>query len=129
MIDDSVRLIVVDDVEDAAATLALMLELDGYEVRTAHDGAQALAMIDSFGPHCILFDIDMPGMDGFELSRRVRERHDNDIVLIAVTARPAHDPRVAGAFRVADHYFSKPVDPRLLHKVLPPLRASAKPKP
>ena len=123
MIDDSVRLIVVDDVEDAAATLALMLELDGYEVRTAHDGAQALAMIDSFAPHCILFDIDMPGIDGLELSRRVRERHDNDIVLIAVTARAPQDPRVAGAFRVADHYFSKPVDPRLLHKVLPPLKA------
>ena len=123
MIDDSVRLIVVDDVEDAAATLALMLELDGYEVRTAHDGAQALAMIDSFAPHCILFDIDMPGIDGLELSRHVRERHDNDIVLIAVTAHAPQDPRVAGAFRVADHYFSKPVDPRLLHKVLPPLKA------
>ena len=129
MSDDSVRLIVVDDVEDAAATLALMLELDGYEVRTAHDGAQALAMIDSFAPHCILFDIDMPGMDGLELSKRVRERHDNDIVLIAVTARPPHDPRVVGAYRVADHYFSKPVDPRLLGKVLPPLEASARPKP
>ena len=128
MMDDSVRLIVVDDVKDAADTLALMLQLDGYEVRTAHDGAQALAMIDAYVPHCILFDIDMPGIDGLELSRRVRERHDNDIVLIAVTARPPHDPRVAGAFRVADHYFSKPVDPRLLHKVLPPLRASAGPK-
>ena len=128
MSDDSVRLIVVDDVEDAAATLALMLELDGYEVRTAHDGAQALAMIDSFAPHCILFDIDMPGIDGLELSRRVRARYDNDIVLIAVTAHSQHDPRVAGAFRVADHYYSKPVDPKLLHKVLPPLKASVEPK-
>ena len=72
MSDDAVRLIVVDDVEDAAATLALLLELDGYQVRTANDGAQALAMIDGFEPHCILFDIDMPGIDGLELSRRVR---------------------------------------------------------
>ena len=129
MSDDSVRLIVVDDLEDAAATLALMLELDGYEVRTAHDGAQALAMIDGFEPHCILFDIDMPGIDGLELCKRVRARHHNDIVLIAVTGRRPQDPRVSGAFRVADHYFSKPVDPRMLHKVLPPLRASAGPKP
>lgn len=129
MSDDAVRLIVVDDVEDAAATLALLLELDGYEVRAANDGAQALAMIDGFEPHCILFDIDMPGIDGLELSRRVRAHYDNDIVLIAVTARPPHDPRVAGAFRVADHYFSKPVDPQLLRKVLPPLGASAGPKP
>ena len=110
MSDDPVRLIVVDDVS------------------TAHDGTQVLAMIDGFEPHCMLFDIDMPGIDGLERSRRVRERHDNDIVLIAVTARPSHDPRVAGAFRVADHYFSKPVDPRLLRKVLPPLRARGGPK-
>ena len=128
MSDDSVRLIVVDDMEDAAATLALTLKLDGYKVRTALDGAQALALIDSFQPHCILFDIDMPGINGLELSRRVRERYHDDIALIAITAHPPHDPRVAGAFRVADHYFRKPVDPRLLHKVLPPLRASAGPK-
>lgn len=122
MNDDSVRVMVVDDVADAAATLALMLELDGYRVRTAHDGAQALALIDSFEPHCILFDIDMPGIDGFELSKRVRTRHANDIVLVAVTARRNEDPRVAGAFTVADHYFSKPVDHELLRKLLPPLQ-------
>ena len=124
-----VRLTVVDDVEDAAATLALMLELDGYQVRTAHDGAQALAMIDSFEPHCMQFDIDMPGIDRLELSKRIRERHNDDIILIAVTARPREDPRVASAFRAADHCFSKPVDPQLLRKVLPPLRSAAKAKP
>ena len=128
MSEESVRVIVVDDVEDAAATLALMLELDGYQVRTAHDGAQALALIDSFEPHCILFDIDMPGIDGFELSKRVRARHDNDIVLIAVTARQNQDSRVAGAFLVADHYFSKPVEHRLLRKLLPPLRIEPSPR-
>ena len=126
MSDDSVRLIVVDDLEGAAATLALMLELDGKQVRTAHDGAQALAVIDSFQRHCMLFDSDMPGIDGLELSKLVRERHDNNTVLIAVTARPPHDSRVAGAFRVADHCVNKPVDPRLLRKVLPPLRAASK---
>jgi DNA-binding response OmpR family regulator len=121
MNDNSVRVIVVDDVPDAAETLALLLELDGYAVRMAHDGAQALAMIDSFTPHCILFDIDMPGVDGFELSKRVRARHEDDIVLIAVTARENQDPRVVGAFTVADHYFRKPVDHAMLRKLLPPL--------
>jgi DNA-binding response OmpR family regulator len=121
--EDSVRVMVVDDVHDAAETLALMLQLDGYEVRMAHDGAQALSLIDSFEPHCILFDIDMPGMDGFELSQRVRSRHDDDIVLIAVTARENHDPRVVGAFTVADHYFRKPLDHAKLRKLLPPLKA------
>lgn len=123
----SVRVLVVDDVPDAAATLALMLELDGYRVRMAYGGAQALAIIDDFDPHCILFDIDMPGIDGFELSKRVRARHHNDIVLIAVTARQHQEPRVAGAFTVADHYFSKPLDHAQLRKVLPPLHADTGP--
>jgi CheY-like chemotaxis protein len=65
MSPDPVRVIVVDDAPDAAATLALLLEQDGYSVRTAHDGAQALALCGSFDPHCIVFDIDMPVIDGF----------------------------------------------------------------
>lgn len=122
MSDDAVRVLVVDDLEDAAATLALMLELDGYAVRTARDGAQALAVAEVFKPHCILFDIDMPVMNGFELSQQLRQRYRDDIVLIAISAQPLQDPRVAGAFRVADHYFSKPLDPKLLRRLLPPCR-------
>ena len=121
MFDDSVRVIVVDDVPDAAATLAQLLELDGYSVATAHDGAQALALIESFVPHCIIFDIEMPGIDGYELSERVRGDHGSDIVLIAITAHPVQDLRVAGAFAVADHYFMKPLDHARLRKLLPPI--------
>lgn len=122
MDEDPVKVIVVDDLPDAAATLALLLELDGYKVRVAHDAQEALALIDSFAPHCMLFDIDMPGVDGYELCRNVRARHDSDIVLIAVTGHSTQDPRVVSAFAMADHYFSKPVDPALLRKLLPPLR-------
>ena len=122
---DPVRVIVVDDVADVADTLAIHLELDGYDVCTAYDGLQALSKIEEFTPDCILFDIDMPGLDGFELAKQVRERHGNDIVLIAVTARGPQDPRVAGAFVVADHYLTKPVDIAVLRKVLPPLRAGS----
>ena len=121
MNQDAVDLIVVDDVEDAATTLALMLELDGYRVRTAFSGAEALAMIAAHKPHGMLFDIDMPGIDGHELAKRVRAEHGDDIVLIAVTARQRHDPRVAGAFAVADHYLSKPLDHPMLRKLLRPL--------
>ncbi|MBC7602471.1 MAG: response regulator [Ramlibacter sp.] len=119
---DPVRVLVVDDVADVADTLAAHLELDGYEVFTAYDGMQALSKIEEFAPDCILFDIDMPGLDGFEMSKQIRERHGNDIVLIAVTARGRQDPRVAGAFVVADHYLIKPVDIAVLRTVLPPLR-------
>lgn len=124
MTGDSVRVLVVDDVTDAADTLAMLLELDGYEVCTAYDGLQALTRIPEFAPHCVLFDIDMPVVDGFELSKQVRQRHGDDIVLIAVTARGSHDARVAGAFAVADHYLIKPVDTAVLRKLLPPVRTS-----
>ena len=55
---DEVRVLVVDDVQDAADMLACALELDGYKVWTAHDGLEALAMIEQHNPHCILLDID-----------------------------------------------------------------------
>ena len=120
MDDFSTRLIIVDDVEDSATTLALLLELDGYRVQVARNGAEAIAMIESFRPECILFDVDMPVMDGFELSKHVRQQYRDDIVLIAMTARPVSDPRVAGAFAVADHFFTKPIDHAKLQKLLPP---------
>ena len=125
MTSDPVRVIVVDDVADVADTLAIHLELDGYAVCTAYDGMQALGKIAEFDPHCILFDIDMPGLDGFEMAKQVRELHGHDIVLIAITARAKQDPRVAGAFAVADHYLTKPVDIAVLRKVLPPLGAES----
>ncbi len=117
---DKVRVLVVDDFPDAAATLAYALERDGYEVRTAHDGVQALTVIEDFSPQCVLFDIDMPRLDGYELSKQLRQRYADDMVLIAVTAVAIEDLRVVGAFTVADHYFRKPIDPAMLHKVLPP---------
>lgn len=119
---DEVRVVVVDDLVDAATTLAYALERDGYAVRVAHDGVQALALIDDFKPHCVLFDIDMPRLDGFELAKQLRARYADDIVLIAVTAAVIDDTRVIGTFNVADHYLRKPVGPQTLRKLLPPLQ-------
>ena len=121
---DEVRVVVVDDLEDAATTLAYALERDGYATRIARDGIDALAVIDDFKPHCVLFDIDMPRLDGFELCKQVRASHGDDIVLVAVTAYAADDARVVGAFTVADHYLRKPISPRALRALLPPLLSS-----
>lgn len=124
MATDEVRVVVVDDLEDAAAMLAYSLERDGYVTRIARDGIDALAVIDDFKPHCVLFDIDMPRLDGFELCQQLRAHHGDDIVLVAVTAYASDDPRVVGAFTLADHYLRKPVSPQALRKLLPPLLAS-----
>ena len=120
-IDDEVRVLVVDDFADAAETLASALELDGYCVEVARDGIEALKIVETFQPHCVLLDIDMPGLDGNSLSSRLRERFGDDIVLVAVTGFPKDDHRVVATFARVDHYLQKPIDEVKLRKVLPPL--------
>lgn len=120
MSEDEVRVVVVDDMPDAADTLACLLELNGYTVRVAHDGLQALKLIEEWPPVCVILDIDMPGLNGLELSTRLRQRYGDDIVLIAVTGWDKDDPRVAGTFTIVDHYLRKPVDPEVFRNIVPP---------
>lgn len=122
--DEEVRVVVVDDLVDAASTLAMSLRLDGYQVMVAYDGGQALVLIDQHHPHCVILDVDMPGIDGNELSRRLRERYADDIVLIAMSGRDEGDQRVSETFERVDHYLRKPINLALLQKVLPPLHAT-----
>jgi CheY-like chemotaxis protein len=117
---DRARILVVDDVADDADAMTTLLELDGYEVRTAGDGVQALQITAEFNPHCVLLDIGMPRMDGFALAKILRERFGDDIVLIAVTGKAKADARVSETFDRVDHYLQKPLDPALLRKALPP---------
>jgi len=121
MNDDDVRVVVVDDFLDAAEALAETLAMSGYKVWVATDGAGALALIETHQPHCVLLDIGMPGMDGNELTRTLRTRYGDDIVLIAVTGREHDDERVSDTFARVDHYLQKPVDPDVLRKLLPPV--------
>jgi DNA-binding response OmpR family regulator len=122
MDEDEVRVVVVDDVRDVADMLAVALRMDGYSVTVAYNAVQALAAIEDQRPHCVLLDINMPGVDGCELSKRVREKHGDDIVLVAITGSDSQDQRVADTFARVDHYLRKPVDPAALRKVLPPIR-------
>ena len=72
---EALRVLVVDDNVDAAETLAELLDMGGYEVAVAHDGAQALSQVESFRPEVVLLDIGLPGsMDGYEVAARIRER-------------------------------------------------------
>ena len=122
MSDDEVRVLVVDDLADAAEMLSMLLELNGYTVRTASDGEAALKAIEEWPPLCVILDIDMPGIDGLQLSTRLRRDHGDNIVLIAVTGAEKDDPRIAATFDLVDHYVRKPVDLKTLSKFLPPTR-------
>jgi DNA-binding response OmpR family regulator len=121
--DNDVRVLVVDDLEDAAKSLAVVLSLNGYVARTAHDGASALHITKEFRPHCILLDVNMPGIDGLELTQRLRTTYGDDIVLVAVTGGRVEEARVSKTFELVDHYLAKPIEMDKLEKILPARRA------
>jgi len=118
-ISERVRIVVVDDHRDLADSLVELLELEGFDARASYGGREALSLVASFDPQCILFDIAMPELDGLELARQLRELHRDDIVLLAMTGN-VQDSRVADAFAVVDHYFAKPFEIADLLKVLRP---------
>ena len=101
--------------------MAGLLTLNGYCVRTAHDGVQAWALIDEFPPLCVLFDIKMPGINGAELSKRLRAKYGDDKVLIAITGAPEDDRQVADTFARVDYYLQKPINFARLQMALPPV--------
>jgi PAS domain S-box-containing protein len=107
----SKRILVVDDSEDIAETLARLLELSGHEVTVAHDGPAALAEAEKIAPEVILLDIGMPGMNGYELARRLRQHPRTcGAALAALTGygQPSDHERTSEAG--FDAHFVKPVD-------------------
>ncbi len=118
---EETRIVVVDDVSDTAEALACLLQADGYIVKTATNGEQALALVDEFEPHCVLLDIDMPGISGLEVAAQLRARHGSNVVIVAVTGWGKADDRVSSVFADFDHYLRKPFDTTALRKVFNPL--------
>lgn len=114
------RIVVVDDHAELAGTLAEVLGLDGFDVRTACDGASALEVIAEHKPICVLTDVDMPGMNGFELVQRLRELYGSDMVLIAITGWGKEDVRIAKEFDAFDYCLRKPIDLAFLRNLLRP---------
>jgi CheY-like chemotaxis protein len=113
------RLMVVDDNRDAADTLGLLLEADGADVRVVYDGRAALAMAENFLPSSVLLDIGMPGMDGYEVARRLRqdERFAN-MRIIALTGWGQDSDRRQTRNRGFTHHLTKPVSLEDLHQIL-----------
>ncbi len=118
---DVVCVLVVDDNPDAVGTLSQLLALDGYLVVTATDGEAALRVAAEHRPHCVLLDIGMPGMNGLELTQRLRDRYGDDMVLVAITGAAPGDELVDGTFALVDYYLHKPIQPAHIRRFLPPL--------
>jgi two-component system CheB/CheR fusion protein len=104
------RVLVVDDNRDSADSLAILLRLQGHDVRVAYDGPAALQSIAQDRPQLALVDVGMPGMDGFEVARNVRgDPAFNDIKLVAVTGWGQEKDRKASAAAGFDHHLMKPI--------------------
>src|SRR6476619_5097444 len=109
----SPRVLVVDDNQDAAATLGTILKLAGYRVEIYFDGASALAAAERFNPDVCVLDINMPGMDGYELADRLRKRDPGHRpVLATMTASEGYLHLARAAESGFDLQFTKPADPR-----------------
>jgi two-component system, OmpR family, response regulator MprA len=103
-----VKILVVDDERAVRDSLRRALELQGYQVELAADGAEALALLEANGqPDAVLLDILMPGIDGLEVCRRIR-RSGNAVPVLMLTARDAVGDRVSGLDAGADDYVVKP---------------------
>jgi two-component system OmpR family response regulator len=113
------RLLVVDDEPNIRELLSASLRYAGFEVATAADGQQALALADSFRPDLLVLDVMMPGLDGFGVVRRLRQSGRHTPVLF-LTARDAAEDKVSGLTLGGDDYVTKPFS---LDEVLARIRA------
>jgi CheY-like chemotaxis protein len=105
------RILIVDDNVDALITMAMLLRARGHEVQTAQSGEAALASISANDPEIALLDIGLPGMDGYELARRLRaEPASANMILIAVTGYGQDDDRQRTRQAGYDFHFVKPVN-------------------
>jgi PAS domain S-box-containing protein len=105
------RILVVDDNRDAAESIRALLELLEAEVRVAFDGAHALELFREYDANIVLLDIGMPGMDGYEVARAMREHHpDRNVQIVALTGWGQEQDRARTREAGFDHHLVKPVD-------------------
>ena len=109
------RIVVADDDPDTVRTLRLLLEDEGHEVKTAADGPAAFYAVRDFGADILLLDIGMPGMNGFEVAQKLRERYGSaKPTLIAITGRDSAADKSFARSTGFDHHVVKPYEPQQL---------------
>jgi CheY-like chemotaxis protein len=118
-VPSKLRVLVVEDHADSAETLAVLLRLHGHEVDVAPDGPTALRIAAQNPPDVALLDIGLPGMDGFEVARRLQEQVAGKMpLLVAVTGYGQEEHRRRSKQAGIDLHLLKPVDPEELKQLL-----------
>jgi PAS domain S-box-containing protein len=115
----SQRILIVDDDHDSAGSLAMLLELDGHETRTAFDGKTALAIVQDFDPETVILDLGLPDLDGRQVAERIRKRPaGRRITLVALTGWAQQRDRESTLSAGFDLHLTKPVEYEQLRAVL-----------
>lgn len=113
------RILIIDDNPANLKLARVLLEGDGYEIRTATSAEDAMTRLESYTPDLILMDIQLPGIDGLELTRRLkRDERTRDIVIVALTAYAMKGDDLKAREAGCDGYITKPIDTRTLPTVL-----------
>jgi signal transduction histidine kinase len=119
------RILIVDDNQDAAVSLAMMLKLMGHETMTVHDGQAAVESAAAFRPEVVLLDIGLPKLNGYDACRRIRAQEGGQrVVLIALTGWGQDEDKRHSKEAGFNFHMIKPVDPQALHRLLEGLLAS-----
>ncbi len=109
------KILIVDDEQDILELVRFNLEREGFEVVTGENGEEALRLAERYTPDCILLDIMLPGLDGWEVCRRLkRSEHLRKIPVIMLTAKAEESDTVIGLELGADDYITKPFSPKVL---------------
>jgi two-component system, OmpR family, alkaline phosphatase synthesis response regulator PhoP len=122
------RVLIVDDEPNIVLSLEFLLRQQGYEVSVARDGEEALAAAEAQRLDLVVLDVMLPGLDGFEVCRRLRERPELAAMkILLLTARGREVERVRGLEEGADAYVRKPFSTRQLMKTVAELLGSPEP--
>ena len=112
------RVLVVDDNEDAADSLATLLGVMRYDVRVAYDGPEAIEAADAFTPAVALLDIGLPKLSGYDIARHIRRTRGDKVLLVAITGWGQEDDRRRAREAGFDHHFTKPADFEVLLELI-----------
>jgi CheY-like chemotaxis protein len=112
------RVLVVEDNDDVRESLCLLLSLCGYEVGKAADGAEGVRQALEWRPDAVVSDIGLPGLDGWEVGKRVRAGLGRAVLLVAVTGFANLNDRQRSLAAGFDHHLAKPADPGELLRLL-----------
>ena len=113
------RILVVDDDQDGASSLVLLLSMLGHETRSAHDGIEAVAVAEEFEPQIVLLDLNLPRLDGYDVCRRIRSaKWGQTMMIVAVTGWTDEEHRMQALTAGFDMHLVKPVSAETFMTVL-----------